>query len=54
MQHVFAIAGLVGLCSVWILVQEYFRKHDAGAPGVEGKCGSCGVPCAPEKIDTCD
>ena len=45
MQHVIAVGGLAVLCGAWYLVQAYCRRHDPGAPGVEGKCGSCAEPC---------
>jgi hypothetical protein len=39
--HVIAIIGLGALCGAWVLVQQFFARHDPGAPGVE-KCPTCG------------
>lgn len=40
-----AVLGLGVLCGVWVLVQRWVSRHDPEQPGVEGKCGSCGVAC---------
>jgi hypothetical protein len=37
------VGGLVVLCGAWVLVQRFFARHDPDAPGVEGRCGSCGA-----------
>ncbi|MCP3962929.1 MAG: hypothetical protein GY719_34250 [bacterium] len=42
--HLIAIAGLALLCGAWVLVQRWIGRRDPQAPGVEGRCGNCGVP----------
>ena len=49
--HVIAVLGLGALCGAWVLVQQYFARHDPGAPGVEGQhsccsSASCDADCA--------
>ena len=40
--HVIAVLGLGAMCGAWVLVQQFFSRHDPEAPGVEGNhsCGS--------------
>ena len=39
--HVLAVIGLGLLCGAWVLIQQFFARHDPEAPGVE-KCHTCG------------
>jgi hypothetical protein len=38
-----AVAGLGILCGGWVVLQRWIAHHDPGQPGVEDRCGSCGV-----------
>ncbi len=40
--EVLSVAGLGALCGAWVLIQRFFARYDPDAPGVEGKCATCG------------
>jgi len=37
------------LGDLWRGLQRWLARVDPAAPGVEGRCGSCGVVCEDEK-----
>jgi hypothetical protein len=42
-QLLVGVLGLGFLCGFWVVVQRFIAKHDPGQPGVEDRCGSCGI-----------
>jgi len=51
LAYLAAILGLGLLCGGWVVFQRWISRHDAGAPGVEGRCGTCDVPKCPADED---
>jgi hypothetical protein len=47
--YLLAGLGLGVLCALWGGLQRWLARVDPAAPGVEGRCGSCGVVCEEEE-----